>query len=278
MNSHKEFSSVPDYLYHYTSIEALACILKDQTLRLSALTNMDDLFEGQTAESSTLASFVCVSSWTEDTVESIPSWREYASLKGGVRIRLKTNPFTKYFFTDEETLVIKNAKLGINTNVEMLLPYNILYSLKYIPMPINCELLMRVDYTDDENLTRPKIAEYCEGGATVAFGRLGLHKRTAWRHQREWRYRVLITPINLFEFKTEDVDLDAFNIEIGRRYGRLSPTSFVHLTIRDDAFSEMQITTSPGISAGNMILVDLLKEKYNPSMQITKSSLEGALR
>ncbi len=32
----------PDYLYHYTSIENLALILKNKTIRFNSLINVDD--------------------------------------------------------------------------------------------------------------------------------------------------------------------------------------------------------------------------------------------
>ena len=145
-------------------------------------------------------------------------------------------------------------------------------------MAFNGELLTRVIYGENENQIRPRIVHNDEEGTTVEFGKLGLYKRKEWEHQREWRYRVLITPFSIHELKTQDVDRNALSLEVNRRYGRLSPTPYVHLDISEVAFGEMQLTTSPKMSAGNKILVDLLREKYNPSMQIHSSSLEGSLR
>ena len=57
-----------EYLYHYTSIEKLALILKNRTIRLNPLDKMDDLQEQKTADVENIGKFVFISSWTLDTV------------------------------------------------------------------------------------------------------------------------------------------------------------------------------------------------------------------
>ena len=61
-----------EYLYHYTSLESLALILKNRTIRLNPLDKMDDIQEQKTADIENIGKFVFVSSWTDDVVESIP--------------------------------------------------------------------------------------------------------------------------------------------------------------------------------------------------------------
>ena len=82
-----------EYLYHYTSIEKLALILKNRTIRLNPLDKMDDLQEQKTADVENIGKFVFVSSWTDDTSESIPMWKMYTAPSAGVRIKLRKNPF-----------------------------------------------------------------------------------------------------------------------------------------------------------------------------------------
>ena len=105
-----------EYLYHYTSIEKLALILKNRTIRLNPLDKMDDLQEQKTADVKNLGRFVFVSSWTADTKESIPMWKMYTDLSAGVRIRLRKNPFVRHRTSKEDVSeVIKNG-LGIQTD------------------------------------------------------------------------------------------------------------------------------------------------------------------
>ena len=85
-----------EYLYHYTSIETLAIILKNHTIRFNSLDKMDDLQEQQTADIKNIGQFCYISSWTDDATESIPMWNMYASLNLGVRIKLRKDPFKIY--------------------------------------------------------------------------------------------------------------------------------------------------------------------------------------
>jgi len=52
---------------------------------------------------------------------------------------------------------------------------------------------------------------------------------------------------------------------------------FYDIPISQGAFSEMEITLSPRISAGNRIIVENLVEKYNSSAKIIDSSLVGLI-
>ena len=63
-----------EYLYHYTNIETLALILKNRTIRFNSLDKMDDLQEQQTADIKNIGQFCYISSWTDDSTESIPMW------------------------------------------------------------------------------------------------------------------------------------------------------------------------------------------------------------
>lgn len=46
-----------EYLYHYTNIETLALILRNQTIRFNSLDKMDDLQEQQTADIKNIGQF-----------------------------------------------------------------------------------------------------------------------------------------------------------------------------------------------------------------------------
>ena len=82
-----------EYLYHYTSIENLALILKNRTIRLNTLDKMDDLQEQKTRDVQNFGKFFFVSSWTSLESESIPMWKMYTCPSSGVRIKLAKNPF-----------------------------------------------------------------------------------------------------------------------------------------------------------------------------------------
>ena len=61
-----------DYLFHYTSVDILALILKNRTIRFNSLDRMDDLQEQETADIKNVGQFCYISFWTDDEEESIP--------------------------------------------------------------------------------------------------------------------------------------------------------------------------------------------------------------
>ncbi|RHM14500.1 hypothetical protein DWZ83_02405 [Amedibacillus dolichus] len=61
-----------EYLYHYTNVSSLALILKNKTIRLNSLLNMDDADEVVTKNNEYLGKYCFVSSWTDLADESIP--------------------------------------------------------------------------------------------------------------------------------------------------------------------------------------------------------------
>lgn len=84
-----------DYLYHYTNLSSLALILKNKTIRFNSLINMDDAEEVRTRNSEYLGKYCFVSSWTNQSDESIPFWGLYTHQMSGVRIRMRAYPFEK---------------------------------------------------------------------------------------------------------------------------------------------------------------------------------------
>ena len=86
----------PDYLYHYTSIETLALILKYKTIRLRRLDLADDPEESLTKDYGNLGRFCLVSCWTSMAEESLPMWQMYSKDMKGVRIKLPTFIFPRY--------------------------------------------------------------------------------------------------------------------------------------------------------------------------------------
>ena len=53
-----------EHLYHYTSLESLALIIKNRTIRLNSLDKMDDLQEQKTVDVANLGKYIFISSWT----------------------------------------------------------------------------------------------------------------------------------------------------------------------------------------------------------------------
>ena len=82
----------PQFLYHYTDLESLILILKNRTIRLKFLDQLDDKEESSFENFRAAAKYIFVSSWTEEEKESIPFWKMYTRDMHGVRIKLPLDP------------------------------------------------------------------------------------------------------------------------------------------------------------------------------------------
>ena len=59
-------------LYHYTTIDTLALILKNKTIRFNRLDKVDDVEEDAFSNGVHLGQYIFVSCWTKNSEESIP--------------------------------------------------------------------------------------------------------------------------------------------------------------------------------------------------------------
>ena len=270
-----------EYLYHYTSIETLALILKYHTISFNSLEKMDDLQEQQTADIKNIGQFCYISSWTDDSTESIPMWNMYASLNLGVRIKLRKNPFKVYDNTAETLSKVTNAQVTDNSSgkpFQTTIPLAEMFSKGFISIQaVNNQLLSKVEYTDDTEKLYPRILKEEGEGFSLALGKLGKYKNLHWAFQREWRYILNILPLDLNQpVKKSMIDsqIMANKIKLG-----IEKQPFPHydMVISDEAFEAMEITLSPRISGGSRIIVQTLLEKYNPSATLSESSLVGLI-
>lgn len=271
-----------EYLYHYTSLESLALILKNRTIRLNPLDKMDDLQEQKTADIENLGKYVFISSWTDDSVESIPMWRMYTSSTSGVRIKLRKNPF-QWHDTCAADLV---KRTGIplasdsdpNGKMHTLIDLGDMMEKGFYSLEgANGKLLQQVTYTDDKSLLEPKVFKQDSEGTTLSLGALGLHKSSYWSFQHEWRYRLQIIPMNFHDNLDEILNaLTGTMLQMVKGVGE-APFRYYDLDISPEAFSKMEIMCSPQMTYGNRVILEALVEKYNPDAIIRESELLGKI-
>lgn len=270
-----------EYLYHYTSIEILALILKNRTIRFNSLDKMDDLQEQQTADVKNIGQFCYISSWTDDSTESIPMWNMYASLNRGVRIKLRKNPFKIYNNTADDLSKVVNMSVEDNSGgkpLQSIIPLTEMFSKGFFAaQAMNGQLLCKVEYTDDTAKLYPNILNEDGDHFTLALGELGKYKNLHWDFQSEWRYILNILPFDLnqpIEKSIADFQIIANKMKLGLEK---QPFPYYDMHISDEAFADMGITLSPRISDGSRIIVENLIEKFNPSASLTESHLVGLI-
>lgn len=270
-----------NYLYHYTNIETLALILKNQTIRFNSLDKMDDLQEQQTADIKNIGQFCYISSWTDDSTESIPMWNMYASLNFGVRIKLRQNPFKIYDNTTEDFSKVLWFTVTDNSNgkpLQSIIPLTEMFTKGFFSVQaMDMQLLYKVEYTNETNKLYPQILKEDGDHFTIVLGELGKYKNLHWSFQKEWRYILNVLPLNLNQ-AVEKSMLDFHTIANKMKEGlEKQPFSYYDMRISDEAFADMEITLSSRISAGSRIIVESLIEKYNPVAKLNESRLVGLI-
>lgn len=271
-----------EYLYHYTSLESLALILKNRTIRLNPLDKMDDIQEQKTADIENIGKFVFVSSWTDDVVESIPMWKMYTDPRCGVRIKLRKNPFLKHGTRGSDFEKVLGATLedekSRTTVMDTFLDLTAMLEGGYVsPQGWSGDILTKIEYTNDLDKLEPSVGS-CENGKNrIDLGLLGKYKNTHWRFQNEWRYIMDFVPMN-FSSNPQQIARYFSQTVLQMSTGIAEPPfRYYDLDIDSKYFEEMEITCSPQMSAGNRTILETLVERYNPNATILESELLGKI-
>jgi hypothetical protein len=275
----------PKYLYHYTTLETLALILKHRTIRFNKLTKTDDLEEAMTGDLSNLGRFLFVSCWTDSEQESIPLWHIYSKNLCGVRIKLPFIPFKDYmpeYFNDprfnrEGVDKPEDIKFKLYLPIELSFNDSTLFTA-FFDKNSEQQNLFKVEYTDDPDLLLPNVFTQNEEGVSIDFGTVGKFKRSCWDFQNEWRYRIQAIPLSTIKFQNPNIAKQELSDCINKiMNGYEIPIDYIDLTIDDKSFYQMEITKGPGFSESQSILLDAIAQKYNPQATIIESVLRGKI-
>ncbi|NGF56533.1 DUF2971 domain-containing protein [Parapedobacter sp. SGR-10] len=155
-------------LYHYTTIETLALILANRTIRFTRLDQLDDLHEVGIYKTEITKHFF-VSCWTQTLEESISQWAMYGSNKCGVIVCLDVShiQFPDLAGITEDGLYV------VHNGVTMGKPVRV----KYLSLP---ELKAKADKVEDIN----------EAGGVSINHEVGYIKSNHWAFQNEYRLSI----------------------------------------------------------------------------------------
>lgn len=275
-------------LYHYTSIDSLALILKNKTIRFTRLDLLDDLEENIKSSGVNIGSYAFASCWTDDKEESIPLWKMYTESGLGVRISLDSDMFFDYhnpefvslsgleFKTKDTVLAVTKTPLEdfINPNI-LILPIT--------PYEMESLFLKRIEYVDNvSDLTQNCVSiEHVTSNYSrikINHTLVGKYKNRRWSFQKEIRFVILIFPgkqfnnINTFPTEFEQWLFNVWNNNI--------PNKITHyeMRLKDDIFNTMDITLSPCMPLSKQIIVNALVKEYAPQASISQSVLNASVR
>ena len=188
-------------IYHYTTIDTLASIMFNRTIRFNRLDKVDDEEEfifGSGNSDVKIGKYIFVSCWTKDAVEN-PSLWEYIEKKGGkrnaVRIGIEEDMFISY-------PLIKGVE-------ECRTYFSHTYEKEddcYFHSFANLIKLHDIQYVDNN---RERIKELIKADVDIVkikVQELGLYKkREIWAKQKECRFRLIAFPtIVKFESRNDE--------------------------------------------------------------------------
>lgn len=272
-------------IYHYTTIETLALILKSKRIRFNNLTDVDDMLEGDLFETNNLAQHIFVSCWTKDQEENIALWKLYNN-GNGVRIGLPDYPWQKNYI-DFNEWEDKGFNIYSNSEIDYHCPFKFddIFSEKHIicppyffPYP-NDFFTKEVIYLSDHDLKEKykglyqRTTDEASGKFTTSifpkdFGRF---KHRRWEFQKELRFVLFIFPLNQkLDFKN-NTDTLANIIDDYLTNEKESPVKDFFLNLDESSLNEMEIMLGPLSTKADEIIVAALIHKYDISTKLTRS-------
>lgn len=124
-----------DVIYHYTSIDTLELILKNQTIRFNRLDQVGkDLSESNSFDKLKLGKYLFVSCWTKSLIESIPLWHMQSQEMTGVRVGF----VKQLLFADTPIKIPKQYKKEFEKSGEILspIPFESMYTDDFFVLPM----------------------------------------------------------------------------------------------------------------------------------------------
>lgn len=274
-------------IYHYTSIESLALILKTRKLRFSRLDGVDDVKEAQRHAEIDFGKFFFVSCWTQQEEESIPQWSMYSREMKGVRIETPSYPFI------DEPLRPKPGWEGIIWEGKILSPlsFESIWRNGYFiaPMFLNRDhfagAVEYVDNIEDEYSNSIQRKVDSSGHVNLKIDRLPFlprKKSRDWAFQKEYRFSLFVLPS--LPLPDGGPGIKEFSEQIAQHMSNsfinnVDPgITYVDVPLSDEALKNLVVCTGPLMTPGDFTCVEALLNSYAPEARIEESSLRGAIR
>lgn len=258
-------------IHHYTTIETLALILKNKSIRFNRLDKVDDLEEGCAISNNiNLSKYVLVSCWTESSDENIPLWKLYANGANGVKISVEKDLFEEYGIKDGKDIVVKTDGFIIPLNEQIYGQCN------FIPCKKDSDFFYRkIKYVPDIKTEIKGMVNFTEKYTLITFDKVGSYKHKRWEFQNESRFVLTATPriegIGMLHpmFSTMTNNCLRENIDL--------PFDDYYLKIKDSALDKLIVTLCPSATNAQKIIVESLIKEYAPNATVKMSSLSGCV-
>lgn len=255
-------NNIPEFLYHYTTIETLEKILSNKTIRFNSLENVDDKEEKKTKDMGDFGKYCFISCWTDKANENEDLWNRYGHDGKGVRLKLHSYPFRKhYLFIGNLNGVLSYFK-GSELNSRG-------YMIAFDKNLAN-NMLTKVEYTKDKEKIYPKLKQFeNKNNIVINYNDIGKYKSNKWDVQNEWRYKFMILPID-----KDTVDLsNPRAIYNSLKKGEPLPFTDYYLEIEKEYLNNIELLLGPKTTEEDFKSVVDIINKNNIKAVINKSDL-----
>lgn len=268
-------------IYHYTTIETLALILANRTIKFNRLDKVDDLDEGKMEINKiALSHLYFASCWSTLEEESIPMWHLYTDNGVGVRLSF-----------DSETLFTTNLREGMTSSDEKEL-VAMINNKHYFEMPIMMSdsvnyVVNPLRVIQDRIKSDGTNPRDCNSIA-IDNNVIGFTKSSDWAFQREFRFLKMVLPRD--HETTHVTPGDEFNTGWDKTWELLKsgrqpekepgiPLESIFVRIGEDAFDGIEILLGPQCTEGHRLIVESLCKSNNIDIDIISDSrLKGHVR
>lgn len=239
MYDEMKISEIPNFLYHYTSLNTIKLILKNRTIRFNRLDRVNDPDEARTVNLPYSNTAVFVSCWNAEEKETIKLWEMYGDNMKGVKLKFPTNMFngrSRPRVFEKGGCHIHYAK---NIQIDRLdLPYGLSTSSIIGPN--------KVFYTDEiEKLVSQAIYDRGEYLAANLYD-LGQFKNKKWSNENEWRYKI-IAFFNEFSLPNDEFTKDIFDL---KKFPIVQ--EYIDVELDSTTMNEIEITFGPKVSSDDI--------------------------
>ncbi len=263
-------------IYHYTTIETLALILKHKTIRFNRLDMMEDHCEKTFLMNQYNCSpYTYVSCWSENPVESIPLWNTYAPGGIGIRIALDKD----FIDWDKQSIAFSVPSQPSHHKIPSKDSSGTI-SVTFNPIRIYPPLSDEICYNHVTYANKEAYREY-EDKIGMASSTdidddmmrkyVGLFRKDKWAFQDESRFVIYAVPYTLTDAvvtHNEFVNLIRLNVP--------NNVSFIDVPIKPEKLKHIEVLLGPNVNEAQTILVKALLKKYAPDSKLTVSALSDS--
>lgn len=272
-------------LFHYTTIDTLAHIMNNRSLKFNRLDQLDDMTESEPFAEYNPLQYIFSCSFTYDSIENIPLWRMYANMETGIRIEFESE---KLFAPVPVPLKMPTHSHEccefppfIYTAIKSEDILNDDYALIYWNIPeedslCSCIKLKKIEYLDnfkEKYIEQLQINDVknSDGSITRSLSYIptdfGFYKSLYWQFQKEIRGLIYAAPFPKDQNAMSD-------IASGKRSLK---TKQILVPLSDFAINNLIITLAPKVTYASRLIVESLTRDFM-NITIHDSVLKGTIR